>query len=187
MKKDTLQKTITISSVILIITHLLFPVIAIDFVTVTLLAIAVIPWLSPLFKSIGLPGGMSAEFRDLSLVKENIEKAGLLKPAHYRGSFYIPSRSDPNLVLAWLRIEIEKRVRNLSEKNNIKNDGSMSRMLQELEKNSILSQREVSVLQDLKVTLNRAIHGMKVDTRTAKWVLDVGPQVLTALDDKINI
>lgn len=186
MKNVNIQKGITYISVILVLLHLSFPLLAIDIITVTLLFIAAIPWLSPLFKSIGLPGGVSAEFRDLNAVKEDIDHVGLLKPAHYGESFFMPNSSDPNLVLAWLRIEIEKRIRILSEKNSLGGDRSMQKMLRELENHGALSSEEVAVLLDLRNTLSRAIHGMDIDVRVGQWALNVGPQILSALDEKIN-
>ena len=57
-----IQIVITIVSLSFIVGHLIFPSIKIDSITISLLIIAVIPWLFPLFKSLELPGGFKFEF-----------------------------------------------------------------------------------------------------------------------------
>jgi hypothetical protein len=45
--------------------HLFYPNLKIDAITITLLLIALFPWLSPLFKSIEFPGGWKFKFREM--------------------------------------------------------------------------------------------------------------------------
>lgn len=59
---------ISITAVVLALLHLLFPNLKIDAVTVLLLVVSVIPWLSPLFKSIELPG--ESKFNTKTLRRE---------------------------------------------------------------------------------------------------------------------
>ncbi|MGB5756312.1 MAG: hypothetical protein WBM50_05310, partial [Acidimicrobiales bacterium] len=51
------------AAVALAVLHVAFPDIEIDAVTVALLAIATVPWLAPLLKTIELPGGWKFELR----------------------------------------------------------------------------------------------------------------------------
>lgn len=73
-----IQVAITLSALVLVVIHVVFPHIAIDYITLTLIFIAVIPWLVPLFKSMEFPGGWKVEFQQLEKVTAKVEKAGLL-------------------------------------------------------------------------------------------------------------
>jgi len=65
-----LQYGITIAAVVIAILHIIFPNLIIDAITITLLFIALVPWLSPLFKSLEFPGGLKIEFQEM---KEQLE------------------------------------------------------------------------------------------------------------------
>lgn len=68
--KQTVKVVVTIAASTLAILHLLFPKINIDLITVSLLALAVIPWVETLFKSVELPGGLKLEFQELRKLEE---------------------------------------------------------------------------------------------------------------------
>jgi hypothetical protein len=113
MNNKQIKIVLTSISIVGIGAHLLFPSIAIDSVTVALLIVGV-PWLSSLFKSFGA-GGVNVEFRDLEKAEEELSEAKLIKKPSKDQAFYLPSdHDDPALSLAWLRIEIEKRIRMLN-------------------------------------------------------------------------
>lgn len=85
----------------------------IDLTTLLLLVIAALPWLAPIFKSLELPGGLKVEFQELEKAKEEASRAGLLaKPAENKRepAYLLVAQEDPNLALAGLRIEIERRL-----------------------------------------------------------------------------
>ena len=73
-----LQVCITIFSIAIAAVHLLWPTAAIDGITLTLILVAVLPWVAPLFKSVELPGGVKVEFQELEKARERADKAGLL-------------------------------------------------------------------------------------------------------------
>jgi hypothetical protein len=56
---------LTLGALVLVVVHLIWPHVRIDSITLVLLAVALLPWLSPLFKSIELPGGWKFEFQEL--------------------------------------------------------------------------------------------------------------------------
>ncbi|MGW2961769.1 hypothetical protein ACWDGI_25375 [Streptomyces sp. NPDC001220] len=56
------------------VVHVIVPSLKIDSVTVVLLAVAVVPWLGDLFRSIELPGGARFEFRDFERRLEAAER-----------------------------------------------------------------------------------------------------------------
>jgi hypothetical protein len=60
-----LRILVSIFCVAIALVHVLFPEVTIDFVTLGLLIAAALPWLSPILKSIELPGGFKVELQEL--------------------------------------------------------------------------------------------------------------------------
>lgn len=187
-----LQIIISACALLIALIHIIWPGLTIDAVTLTLLMIAVVPWLVPLFKSVELPGGWKFEFQELKKAEKKIEKAGLLASVTVIGktpeySFQMVAEEDPKLALAGLRIEIEKRLKDIAEISKICSSHlGIGALLQTLSQNKILSDEECSVLADMIGMLNNAVHGMDVDYRAAKWAIDVGPRILKGLDERIR-
>jgi len=191
-----LQSSITLSAVIVAIVHLLWPNLKIDAVTVALITIATLPWLAPLFKSIELPGVVKIEFQELEQAKQEVESAGLLAKASVSTSlngatpqpnpFAMIQTLDPNLALAGLRIEIERRLAALARNHRIETSRyGIGWLLSTLRHRNVLTQEEEFVLERLTKLLNAAVHGAEVDPRGAAWAAQVGPALLEALDQKI--
>lgn len=192
MKIRRLQYGVTLCALLIALAHIVWPSLTIDAITVTLIFIALVPWLAPLFKSLELPGGWKIEFQDLERARTKADKAGLLTAAHRNESerqysFQLVAQEDPKLALAGLRIEIEKRLNEIAESNGI-NTGkaSVGRLLRILGERELLSQEQRSVLSDMVGLLNAAVHGGEIDNRAAEWALDVGPRLVSALEIKIK-
>jgi hypothetical protein len=64
-KIKKIRKYITLGALTLILLHLIFPELAIDYITLTLIIVAIIPWLAPIFKSLEFPGGWKIEFQEM--------------------------------------------------------------------------------------------------------------------------
>ena len=177
---------ITAASLILAVAHAAFPKITFDAVTVSLVIIAVLPWLGAVFRKIELPGGVKIEYQELVHAKQEAENAGLLaRPdaAAERPAFLAVAESDPNLALVGLRIEIEKRLRTVAEARGIDaSRQSIGPLLRRLSAEDVLSQQESSVLADMIGLLNNAAHGALVDPRAGMWALDIAPQLLVRLE-----
>ncbi len=184
------QITITIVALIIAAVHLKCPDLKIDLITLTLLLVAVVPWLAPIFKSLELPGGWKIEFQELQKAKERADEVGLLSgevQSAVSYSFQLVADNDPNLALAGLRIEIEKRLNQIAESYQIDTGrSSTGRLLRLLGKRNLLSHQEQSVLADMMDLLNGAVHGAQIDSRAADWAMDVGPRLLASLDEKIK-
>jgi hypothetical protein len=170
--------------------HIIFPSLAIDAIIVALIAAAITPWLAPLFKKIKFPGGFEIEFADLKEAKDNAENAGLLAaPSQLNANtkqytFELIATEDPNLALAGLRIEIEKRLLELAKIKAVRiPKGGMGQLLLALRKENILNSEQISVLADMVGLLNRAVHGADVAESAALWALDIGPRLLQSLED----
>jgi len=66
---------VTVIAVLAAAAHLMWPHIELDAVTVTLLVIAVVPWLSEIFDGITFPGGGGVQFRHLTARVEEVQTA----------------------------------------------------------------------------------------------------------------
>jgi hypothetical protein len=185
----SIKYTITSLALIVALAHLILPAIHIDAITVSLLVVAVLPWLGSLFKSIELPGGLKVQYQDLEKIEERARDAGLLskEPTKTKEdySFQSIASADPNLALAGLRIELEKRLIKLAESRALKPDRkSLNSLLSELNQHQMINGAERALISDLTALLNSAVHGADVDSDAAGWALNIGPQILKALDER---
>jgi len=190
MRLTLLKNIITFVALGLIVLHILKPGIAIDSITLGLLVIAIIPWLTPLFKSLQFPGGVKIEYQDLENSEKQMKKAGLFskkKDIKSQKFDFVPSPDDdPTLALAWLRIEIEKRLRELAKMNKLPEDRGITMNLFSLHERRIFNEEEKNALFDLIKILGNAIHGVSIDQDATEWAIEVGPLLLKGLDYKLK-
>ncbi len=169
--------------------HMFFPQITIDAVSIGLLLVGILPWLSSLFDTVEFPGGWKFHF-NLQQTAKKAENAGLLsssltKKDERMYSFQIIGDNDPNLALAGLRIEIEKSLMGIAEKNKIfVKKASIEFTLDLLHGHAILSEDEVKTLKSLITLLDQAVHGKKIDSRGYEWAMTYGPRLLKTLNAK---
>ena len=187
----SLQIIISGGAILIAIAHIIWPSIKIDLITLALVVIAIIPWLAPLFKSLEFPGGWKIEFQDVQDAKDKAGKAGLLKSelkAEKPESAYLQiADQDPNLALAGLRIEIEKRLVRIAQVNNLPTQrAGVVQMLRILSERDILTNQERAALEDIIGVLNAAVHGASVDQRTGELAMEMGGKIIEALDEKIS-
>jgi len=180
-----LAQVITLVALSIALTHLLWPKLAIDAITIAFVAIAVLPWLAPIFKSIELPGIGKVEFKDMQKAANRAEQAGILAPptnirVTQHSSHPVMPYSDPNLALAALRIDIEKHVRLLAQKHNLP-IRNLSKMLYDLTDHKVLDKDAYYALRDMIKVLNHAVHGGRVEPDTAQFTTSVGPRLLEYL------
>ena len=179
---------ISVVATALLVAHLVWPNLTIDPFAIVLLGVAILPWLAPLFKAIELPGGLKVEFAELEKAEKLAESAGLLPPINetdkpVRKSEQVLSTTDPNLALASLRIELERRLRRIALRNGVLDQKhGIGGLLRELGQRNLLSQQQIAIVGDLLPSLNAAVHGAEVDFRAAVWANTVGQQILAALD-----
>ena len=187
-----LRQAVSLGALLLALAHIIWPQLAIDAVALALIVIAILPWLAPLVKSLELPGGWKVEFQELQRAASRAESAGLLaaEPSEKEATFSFQSIAtrDPNLALAGLRIEIEKRLSTLAEIHGLNSRRAMSvgQALRALAQAEVLTNEERSILTDMVNMLNSAVHGAEVDSRAAAWAIDVGLRLLTSLDERVS-
>jgi hypothetical protein len=189
---EKLRKYISIGALFLALLHLLWPSLSIDAITLILIIIAILPWVAPLIKSFELPGGWKVEFQDLQDASSRAETAGLLaqrSSEEEQFSFQTIAKQDPNLALAGLRIEIEKRLMLLATSKSVTQKNrpmGIGQLLRVLTNEKVLTHEERAILADMINLLNGAVHGANVDERSADWAIDIGPRLLTSLDERIK-
>ena len=187
-----LRQVVSLGALLLALSHIIWPLLAIDAITLALIIIAILPWLAPLVKSLELPGGWKVEFQELQKVASRAETAGLLaveaSQKEVDFSFQSIANSDPILALAGLRIEIEKRLSQLTKIHNLNQRHPMGvgQALRALAQAEVLTNEERSILSDMVNILNSAVHGGDVVPHVASWAIDIGPRLLTSLDERIS-
>jgi hypothetical protein len=187
-----LKIIVSLSAFIGILIHAIFPNFKIDIITIGLFLIGIIPWLSSLIDSFELPGGWKLKFAQLEETRKRAEKVGLIsgdatKTGSKQYTFQMIGNNDPNLALAGLRIEIERRLIQLAENNNIGTSmQGAGRLLQMLAARNLIGNEEQSVLLDMISLLNSAVHGARIDARSYSWAMQYGPEILKSLDEKIK-
>lgn len=191
MNIKRLRQFVTLVALIIALIHLIWPKLAIDSITIVLLLTATIPWLAPIFKSLQFPGGWKVEFQDLQKASDKADAVGLLSPVSKQSektneySFLLIAEQDPNLALAGLRIELEKKLTTLaiSHGHNIQG-GGIGKLLRELSNKNMLNNEERSILSDMVSLMNQAVHGAQVDPRAAEWAINIGPRLLKTLEER---
>ena len=120
MSSTGLKLLVSGGALAFIVGHLIWPALTVDAVTLGLIAIAVLPWLSSLIESVELPGGFKIKLQNLqaaaSKVTGGVPATEGAKPT---ASYLRLKEDDPNLALAGLRIEIETRLRALAQKYGV--------------------------------------------------------------------
>jgi len=215
-----LKGVITVTALVAIGLRIYFPDLRIDSVTLGLMVVAILPWLSELIESAKFPGGWEIKFRDLQHAADKITStsptpAATSTPTPSPTPTPTPSASssstlsspaslgrsrddmvflemspinflepDPNLALVGLRIEIERRLRQLAEKHGISTARrSLTGLVRDLKQRELLPHGAASGLDDLIMAGNRAAHGARVEPGVAEWAQIMGPLIILALDD----
>lgn len=189
MSQRGLRVLITLGAVAIVLLRLLWPTLKIDAVTLGLVVVAVLPWLSGLIRSAEFPGGWKIEFQDVQAAGEKVTATNPTTLPSTEGpppSYLQIAERDPNLALVGLRIEIEKRLRQLATHHKLPQSHSMIRLFEELRRRGILNDPSVSGLSELVMAGNQAAHGARVEAQAASWAIDYGPQVLAVLDAKLG-
>ena len=151
----------------------------------------IVPWLTPIVESVEV-AGVKLSFKALEAAKGKADEAGLLSPIeeveYPKYSFQSIAKEDPNLALAALRLEIEKRLNLLAETQglSIRGNKGIGSLMKSLQREGIITNEQQSVLADMIGLLNGAVHGAKVDERAAEWAVEVGPRLLQSLDNRID-
>lgn len=191
--------------------HIFLPSVTIDAITLTLLVLAAFPWLLPYIQDFEIPGVVKISLPETKAATDKLKEDHIIKvkPAQLKITTYPAtitatpaapsdqeilestfeslrriSETEPNLALVGFRIEIEKRIVRLAQFFDLKTERvGLNRLVRELTKREIISSDAGSGLTELIALGNQAAHGADVTREAAEWVLDVGPSILTQLED----
>jgi hypothetical protein len=206
MELSQLRKYVSVAAVALAAVHVLWPSLGIDFVTISLVVVAIIPWILPVLKSLELPGGVKIEFKDVKQATEKVTQV-TIQPANAThrvtsagaelalqpqtndplATLRHIASTDPKLAFVGFRIEVEKRILAIAERAAVQAQGRpLTRIVRDLQEREILPGSVASGLSDLIALGNRVAHGVDVAPEAVDWLLDVGPSLLGTLDDALN-
>jgi hypothetical protein len=180
-----LKLGISAGALSVIIARLIWPDLKVDVITLGLIIVALLPWLSAIIESAKFPDGWEVKFRSLQSAAQKViseAPAAVAPDMPPRPAYLEIIERDPNLALVGLRVEIEKRLRALGEAAGIKEERSLMRLLQRLREEGILLDASLSGLQEVVMAGNQAAHGAKVEPNVTSWAADYGPQLLATLD-----
>jgi len=184
--------------IILIILHAIFPQFAIDTTTIALIVILIFPWLLPYIKTAKLPGGIEITTREIEQLVEVTRRSAIgtepVAARPIRDRTMPPQRmhsmlfkTDPNLALASLRIEIERKLKEIARRRELDAERlPIEWILDILRQREIIGPSEFESLRLIIDVCNKAVHAEEVDPRLALTVLDIGDLALDYLDSKIE-
>jgi hypothetical protein len=73
-KRYLVSGLVSAAAVILAVIHVLLPRLALDTITLVLVAVAALPWLGPVFESVELPGGWGFKYRQLKRQQQEVSR-----------------------------------------------------------------------------------------------------------------
>ena len=181
-----IKLAVSFAATVGIVVRLFWPSIKIDVVALGLFVVGVLPWLSSILESAKFPGGWEVKFRDVQRAASQVTSGAELSAAPaLEPSFVSIASRDPNLALVGLRIEIEKRLRELAARYDLPGRLPLRRLLQELRRHEILEPQALSGLDELVNAGDDAAHGAGVQDSIAQWAIEYGPKVLAVLDERL--
>jgi hypothetical protein len=168
----------------LVVVHLVWPALKVDAITITLLILAGVPWLAPLVSSAKFPGGWEITFRDVADAGAKIDGAQPIEgmTTASPGQLELAPDQDANLALVRVRIELERRLRDLAGQHGVLKLRSLHKLVRDLSSKGVLSPAAASGLAELIYAGNRAAHGAAIEPAVADWARDFAPGVLAELD-----
>jgi hypothetical protein len=193
MESKPLKWQIAISSIsaVLFVGHLIWPTIKLDTSALFLLALCFLPWLGAIFKSVKLPGGAEVEYRqDLLRATKKVEDSGLIKDSLIQKGdpiYRTLIQQDPNLALAGLRIDIERKLRTLvgiiDPDNSLK---PLSQVVEIIGSRGLFTKVQTQAMHGILKRLNIAVHSGRVPVKDANEVMEMGSRLLDSLDKRVR-
>ena len=145
------------------------------------LAIAIVPWVLQFIEKISAPGGFEIVF---AKVKRQLDDSEAVLEREDIEAFEHFASEDPNLSIALLRVEIERRLRRLGEEFLSAEDNqrkSLRALTDELQKSNVISNEAASLIRDLMPVMNEAVHGYPLRSDAANFAKEYGPKVLAQI------
>ncbi len=150
------------------------------------LAIAIVPWVVGIIERINAPGGFEIVF---AKVEGQLNASKSTPDQDDIDAFSYFEDSDPNLAIALLRVQIERRLRQIAEEVQLKPNlrgrpRSLRSLAEDLEKEGAIPNEAVTLLMDLNPVLNEAVHGLELQANASEFARNYGPKILSLLKSK---
>lgn len=150
------------------------------------LAVAIVPWVLGIIEKISAPGGLEIVF---SKVGRKLDASNTTPDEEDVNAFKYFEGNDPNLAIAMLRVQVERRLRQIAEDVMLEaSDRGRVRSLQslaaDLSKQGAIPEEAVSLLKDLMPVMNEAVHGLSLQSNASEFALSYGPKILSILKTK---
>lgn len=147
------------------------------------LALAIVPWVIGLIERISAPGGFEVVF---SKIERQLQEAETVPDSEDIDAFRYFESSDPNLAIAMLRVQIERRLRKIAEGLFLEvtpkgRPRTLRSLAEELGCRGAIPREAVVLLNDLMPVINEAVHGVDVGENGADFALSYGPKILSLL------
>jgi len=199
MNATFLKIASSLAALSLLLLHQFYPAITIDAISLGLLVLVVLPWLLSYVKGLEV-AGVKIDLHDLMSATEKVDLKIEPATAHVKLKGHPPSvqvqptdesqaalqsisETHPNLALVQFRIQIELRIRALAQSKNLLNARvPLNRMIRALVASDVIDSRTGSGLLEIVALGNQAAHNADVSPEAARWVLDVGNDILLQLD-----
>jgi len=203
MRADPKIAVTAIAAILVLVDTFWHPLSAIGMI---LILVALAPWMGPWFisfaKSLGLGDaldsvelpGFKVQFRQR--LAEFEKKSETSKPsaesvaeADEKSLLQSLYNENPGLALAGLRVELERRLRQLARTGDTDRDSRyrpLRTVLDEAIDLKRITREQSSLIRDIIPLLNDAIHAKDLRKEAADWAIRVGPPLLASLDKQID-
>lgn len=151
-------------------------------IAATFIGLASLPWVMDLFDKVTLPGGIEL---NLARARQLLDDKKVEASADSKDQFqFLPD--DPNFALVALRIEIERKLREIY-RSDFDERGSkylnIYRVIDDLSGRGMIDPEIASTIRDMLPSMNKAAHGEDVPESARSWVQQNGPRLLAALGE----
>ena len=145
------------------------------------LSIAVLPWVMGLIERVTAPGGFEIVFAD---AKRKLDQTEAHPDAEDAQAFEYFKTDDPNLAVALLRVEIERRLRRMADQvfsDTKKRRLGLRSLTEDLRARGAISNDAAAVILDLMPVMNEAVHGIYLRPDVTDFAIRYGPRILAQL------
>jgi hypothetical protein len=156
---------------------------SLSIVAATALSIAIVPWVVSFIEKLSLPGGFELV---LAKAEQRLDAAANVPDQKDIDAFKYLSGNDPNMAIALLRIQIERRLREIAEHVMIEPESrgrprSLRMLADELAKQGAITTDALALIHDLMPVMNEAVHGTHLNAGASTFALEYGPKILAML------
>lgn len=147
------------------------------------LALALVPWLLGIIERINVPGGFEIV---LAQVKAQLDASKTTPNDEDINAFKYFEGSDPNLAIAMLRVQIERRLRQIAEDVMLAQDPrerprALMPLADELARLGAIPDEATVLIRDLMPVMNEAVHGVELRPSASEFAQSYGPKILSLL------